>query len=479
MMTWSRARVAREHTHHINQADMPLYAARFDEVLKFHEPGLAPVARGGEAWHIRPNGEEAYVHRYQKTFGFYEGRAAVSCREGWCHIDESGEPIYTQRYTWCGNFQGGRSVVCEPQGVYFHVDREGVAVYAERWRYAGDYRDEVAVVQAHNGSSTHIDVHGKLLHGRWFKDLDVFHKGYARARDEEGWCHIDVEGQPVYTRRFAAVEPFYNGQARIELFDGSLQIIDESGRSLRTLREAHGAVYEAPLTRREHICHTFSSPFDAFKEGDVLDFARREVEASVGLESRARFFLAGGAFKTLLTGKSPHDLDIWVPTMEDREELVRDLLNRGAKVLAPRPFSDAYLTQGRVVDLPHEVGPHSLEQRLESFDLGLSAVGVEYHPLEGWRAVIHPLVLESVRRRETLLIKPLVNWKYALTTLERMRRYAHELDYDIPDEEMEEVWRALEMDTVSAMLTRYKRAGGRDFDLIAEVCERLTWRHTQ
>ena len=55
--------------------------------------------------------------------------------------------------------------------------------YKERYRYAGDFKDGYAVVQREDGKHTHIDVSGRLLHGRWFQNLDVFHKRYARACD--------------------------------------------------------------------------------------------------------------------------------------------------------------------------------------------------------------------------------------------------------------------------------------------------------
>ena len=76
------------------------------------------------------------------------------------------------------------------------------------------------MVQNHAGAHTHVDMNGVLLHGKWFRDLDVFHKGYARAADVQGWYHVDMAGQPLYCRRFKAVEPFYNGQARVEGLDG-------------------------------------------------------------------------------------------------------------------------------------------------------------------------------------------------------------------------------------------------------------------
>lgn len=239
-MSWEQASIAVDTTHH-TFGGKPLYEARFDEVLKFHAPGLAPVRSAGEAWHIRSDGSPAYARRFLRTFGFYEGIAAVTSIEGWHHIHPDGNDVYPMRYAWGGNFQGGRCPVRDRDGAYLHVTMTGAPAHETRWRYAGDLRDGVGVVQADDGRSTHIDRDGKLLHNRWFVDLDVFHKRFARARDEEGWTHVDTAGQPIYARRFAAVEPFYNGQARVERFNGALEVIDESGGSVVELRGPLGS----------------------------------------------------------------------------------------------------------------------------------------------------------------------------------------------------------------------------------------------
>lgn len=234
-MNWRSAAPAPSGTHHLLEG-VPAYADRFDEVMAFHEPGLAPVRRDDCAWHIHVDGVAAYAQRFRRTFGFYEGLAAVAAEDGWHHVRSSGDEAYRGRFAWCGNFQGGRCAVRRSDGAYHHITVDGAPAYAERWRYVGDYRDGHAVVQAPDGRSTHVDLVGQTTHGRWFLDLDVFHKGFARARDEDGWTHITRTGAPVSTRRFAAVEPFYNGQARVERFDGGLEVIDETGSTLVELR---------------------------------------------------------------------------------------------------------------------------------------------------------------------------------------------------------------------------------------------------
>jgi hypothetical protein len=235
-MSWSSLSVAVCGTHHVGVGGEPVYDERFDEVLKFHAPGLSPVRRGEHAWHIRPDGAAAYERRFVRAFGYYKGLASVAAHDGWHHITIAGDDAYRERYAWCGNFQQGRCTVRDDDSAYRHITNGGSAAYPERWRYAGDYRDGTAVVQAADGRSTHIDLDGKRIHGQWFVDLDVFHKGFARARDEDGWTHIDVHGRPIYPRRFSSVEPFYNGQARVERFGGALEVIDEAGVSVVELR---------------------------------------------------------------------------------------------------------------------------------------------------------------------------------------------------------------------------------------------------
>lgn len=192
----------------------------------------------------------------------------------------------------------------------------------------------------------------------------------------------------------------------------------------------------------------------------VIDFARREAARTLGPDMDARFFLAGGAFKALLTGRPPRDLDLWAPTARDRDILLSTLDARGARRLEPRPFADAFEVGDRVVELPHKSEPETLEERLARFDVALSAVGAEHRPGGEWRAVIHPLAQASVEQRRVLLLKPLVNWKYALATLERTRRYAHELGYSVPPEEEAEVWRVFDSqpdDMKHGMLERFER----------------------
>ncbi len=236
-MSWQKVKLSECETHHVYRNGEPLYSDRYSIVLPFHEPGVAPVLLGNEAWHINQEGEPVYNDRYQKTFGFYCNRAAVVDTDGWFHIDPVGRKTYPEFYDWVGNYQDNVCTVRDSEGKYFHINLSGGVLYRERWDYAGDFRGGIGVVQDSTGKSSHILKSGELLHQKWFLDLDVFHKGFSRARFCDGWTHINKAGEAVYPYRFANIEPFYNGYARVEKFDGSLVIIDESGSTTHVLRQ--------------------------------------------------------------------------------------------------------------------------------------------------------------------------------------------------------------------------------------------------
>ncbi|MBM4366481.1 MAG: hypothetical protein FJ102_09710 [Deltaproteobacteria bacterium] len=202
----------------------------------------------------------------------------------------------------------------------------------------------------------------------------------------------------------------------------------------------------------------------------VAEFGRREIASVLGEDFDGRVFLAGGAFRTLLTGRSPRDLDLWGPTPEDRDRIVARLEAQGRRA-ARHPFSDAFVVDGRDVEVPDMAEPPTLEERLARFDLALSAVGVEW--LAGAvRAGVHPLAMESVERREVLLLKPLVNWRHCLSTLARARRYAEDLGYSVPAEEEAVVWRTFDeqhADMQRGMIERYERAAMRGWGVGEEA----------
>jgi len=92
----------------------------------------------------------------------------------------------------------------------------------------------------------HIDRHGVPLydihsHNRpRFFELDVFHKGFARAKDERGWFFVDRRGNElVPSTRFRVAEPFYNGQALVTCSNGERAVVTEQGEIKVKIRSPH------------------------------------------------------------------------------------------------------------------------------------------------------------------------------------------------------------------------------------------------
>lgn len=232
---WNQVRVSECGRFHLLE-DRPLYAVRYTQVLKYHEPGLAPAHDDSGAFHIDVHGNPAYHKRFVQTFGFYQGLAAVQDADGFFHIDPSGQAAYSQRYRWCGNFQEGFCVVQEQNTSYHHINLQGERCYTQCYPYAGDFKEGYSVAcDSASGLHTHINPQGKTLHGQWFLDLDVFHKGFARAKDEQGYFHINKKGEALYKQRYTQVEPFYNGVARVER-EGALMTLNTHGEVMTPYR---------------------------------------------------------------------------------------------------------------------------------------------------------------------------------------------------------------------------------------------------
>ncbi len=148
--------------------------------------------------------------------------------------------------------------------------------------------------------------------------------------------------------------------------------------------EEAGAVQVAYRDRRGARAAPLVGPTD----DDGVHFARREVAATLGLDCPARFFLAGGAFKTLLTGQPARTLDLWAPSERDRTLVHARLLGRGARPLPPLAQGEGFRLGGRDVTLHFRTQPDGLEALLASFEPGILAMGAEHCPLDQWRAAV-------------------------------------------------------------------------------------------
>jgi hypothetical protein len=225
---WRYATISRDRRYH-SVLGKPLYRERFDEVMSFHEPGLAPAKKGSEWFHIRQDGKRAYGASFDRVWGFYYGLAAVNKQGKAFHITSDGIPAYSERFSWVGNFQENVCVVRNPHGWYFHILPDGTRLYKATYRYVGDFKEGYAAVYDDGGKSFHIDMKGTPAYRHRYLEVGQFHKGVAPAKDGTGAFHIDVAGNRIYSDIFLEVEPFYNGRAKVRTRDGKLIEIDERG----------------------------------------------------------------------------------------------------------------------------------------------------------------------------------------------------------------------------------------------------------
>ncbi len=225
---WKEAVISKDRRYHI-LSGKPLYEEKFDEVMSFHEPGLAPAKLGKDWFHICGSGKRAYSATFDRAWGFYYGLAAVNKNGEAFHITPKGIPAYKERFSWVGNFQENVCAVRDIQGNYFHILPDGTRLYSETYRYVGDFKEGVAAVFSENGTSFHIDKEGAPIYSHRFQEVGQFHKGISPARDVTGAFHINKSGDRVYADVFSEVEPFYNGRAKVRTRDGRLITVDEEG----------------------------------------------------------------------------------------------------------------------------------------------------------------------------------------------------------------------------------------------------------
>lgn len=223
-----------DETHHL-LSGKPLYPQRFDKVQSFHLD-YAPVIKNQYAFFINRSGEPVFDRRFINAFGFYDDIATVVDANGFFHINKQGKNIHSQHFFWSGNFQENACTVQDRRTQhFFHINSQGQPLYKQQYAYVGDYCYGIAVITNNIGLCTHIDTQGNALHNQYFLELDVYHKGYAIAKDERGYFHINKKGQDIYKQRYLKIEPFYNNRAVAVDIYGVKKIISIQGLTSYTI----------------------------------------------------------------------------------------------------------------------------------------------------------------------------------------------------------------------------------------------------
>jgi hypothetical protein len=245
---------------------------------------------------------------------------------------------------------------------------------------------------------------------------------------------------------------------------GTVRLLDNSAAAGAAGPRA-AALLAAPLDARVADAYAVRAPLlspERVRAFAATQLARLPHGALAGVDC----CLAGGAFKCLLQPRAspaddpasqpppprpPRDLDIW-PVTERDEALLVERLSRCAlhvvtgpwntRLTLPAPPSDDAAAGGAplVVEVVHAYG-RDMAATMAHADIALSAVGVAVRRGALAEAAVHPLALESARRMRLLLLpgaaaRPRSN---ALSTAERLLRYARELRWQRPHDELAEL----------------------------------------
>lgn len=158
--------------------------------------------------------------------------------------------------------------------------------------------------------------------------------------------------------------------------------------------------------------------------------------------------IASGAFKCLLSVRGgetpqPRDLDLWPQTPRNEELLLARLSPAARAVRAGRWNTQLELISAAdgasmLVEVVHAYG-RDLDATLAQFDIALAAVGARLQDGVVTDVVVHPLALESVQRRELLLLPGAEASEHALSTAERLLRYARTLGWPRPERQLQQL----------------------------------------
>lgn len=217
-----------------------------------------------------------------------------------------------------------------------------------------------------------------------------------------------------------------------------------------------------------------------------LEFSHKNVELFGHLlhnivfssTSNLQYCLAGGAFKTLLTGKFPNDVDIWPSSNEEREKILQTLLKRGAIPLQQNHYCETFQYHNLKIEIAFK-NKTNLQQVVKNFDIPLACVGFQWNPqTNNGNTFLHPTALEDIQKKQIQLFLPPPNPSYILSSLERIQRYQKELNklqFTILPQTEQNAWQYFEKQSPQMqqkMLDRYLRTS-RNLSLLPTIRNKL------
>ncbi len=197
-------------------------------------PTLFPVRQGSKWGFIDKTGRLVLGFQYEEAWDFSDGVAAVRVGDDWGFIDESGKMLIAPQFADVGPFFDGRAQLVTDSGIGY-IDKTGEVVIPPEFEGAYEFHEGLAGVLLEEGYGF-IDTSGEVvIRLRWATTVGDFSEGLAAVRTGGGYGYINRQGGYVIKPQFDGATPFSNGLAVVEYDFFKYELIDTTGRVLKTL----------------------------------------------------------------------------------------------------------------------------------------------------------------------------------------------------------------------------------------------------
>ena len=165
---------------------------------------LFPAKAGAKYGYTDVFGAMIIKPRFMETFGFSDGRAAVSLDYEKCgYIDKTGTMVVKSRFADAGNFSQGLAPASLDGYQYGFIDASGTMVIEPQFKYAESFSEGRARVQGFvrgpaRGQWGYIDASGTSVIEPQFSDAAHFSQGLAAVELNGESCYIDKTGAMVW-----------------------------------------------------------------------------------------------------------------------------------------------------------------------------------------------------------------------------------------------------------------------------------------
>ena len=244
-----------------------------DVDVRVRDQMLYPVLVNRRAGFIDQAGSMVIKPRFEFSWGFSEGLAAVQLNGKWGFIDREGSMVIPNRFDDALWFSSGRAAA-KVNGKWGLLDRTGHLLHPPRFDTPPRFSEGLAAVRV-SGRYGYINEHGEwavrpLFAGRFPDECAAhsFREGLALVQENGLWGFINKQGSFVVVPSLECANCFSESVANVGPV-GDSYFIDKMGRPLFG-------------SRRFRECNSFSEGFAAVRTRDLWGFINEDGKHVIG-----------------------------------------------------------------------------------------------------------------------------------------------------------------------------------------------------